>query len=362
LYQGATQNFVYADVEGHIGYYGAGRIPVRKSGDGSVPYDGTTDAGEWTGYIPFDKLPHVYDPPEGFIVTANQRVAGGSYPFHLTHEWSAPYRARRIYNLLQAKPKLKPDDFRDIQADTYSIPAHTFAREVVKLAGVQTNATTAPGDEKWRETLKLLGEWDGRTDSESRGALMAVLMRDRFRQRIVAAALGAERAREYRWSNANSFIDRIITERPNEWLPKEFKDYMQLVRACESEAREMITKKLGADETLWTWGRYQPVRLTHFLASIPLIGQQFVIPEFPQQGSLSSVNVGMFVSMRFIATPDNWDESRQGIAVGQSGDPSSPHFKDQLQDWRAATPRAFPFTKAAVEKAAKPTLVLMPAK
>src|SRR3984893_5300919 len=86
-YGGPTQNFVYADVEGHIGYYGAGRIPIRKSGDGSVPYDGSTDAGEWIGWIPFDKLPHSFDPPSGIIVTANQRIGGNDYPYFLTHLW-----------------------------------------------------------------------------------------------------------------------------------------------------------------------------------------------------------------------------------------------------------------------------------
>ncbi len=360
-YDGPTQNFVYADKEGHIGYYGAGRIPVRKSGDGSVPYDGSTDAGEWKSFIPFAELPHVYDPPEGFIVTANQRIAGRSYPYHLTHEWSAPYRARRIYDLLQAKPKLKPNDMREIQADTYSIPAMTFVREVLKLAGEQ-NATPATGDEKWRETLRLFGSWDGRTDSDSRGALLAVLMRDRFRQRIVAAALGPERAKEYRWSNVNSLIDKLITGRPQSWLPGEFKSYMELLRACERDARGLIEQKLGADEAKWIWGSYQPVRLSHPLAGVPLIGQQFAIAPFPQRGSPSSVNVGASVSMRLIALPNNWDESMQGIVLGESGDPSSKHFKDQLEDWRAATPRVFPFTKDAVEKAARETMTLAPAK
>jgi len=352
-YGGATQNFIYADRDGHIGYYGAGRIPLRKSGDGSVPYDGSTDAGEWTGYIPFEQLPHVYDPPEGYIVTANQRIAGRSYPYFLTHEWAAPYRARRITELLRAKPKLTPDDFQAIQGDTYSIPAMTFARAVVRSRQEETDA-------KWVETLKLLGEWDGKTDADSRGAIMAVLMRDRFRQRIVAAALGEERAKDYRWSNVNSFIDRIINEQPREWLPKEFGSYPLLFMACERDAREMLTKKLGADESKWTWGNYQQITFAHPLARAPLIGLQFAVAPFPQQGSISSVNVGAAVSMRFIATPDDWDMSRHGIALGESGDPTSKHYTDQLADWRAASPRAFPFTKAAVEKAATVSLLLVP--
>src|SRR5207237_189269 len=127
-HSGPTQNFVYVDVDGHIGYYGAGRIPIRKSGDGSVPYDGSTDDGEWAGYIPFDKLPHVYDPPDGIIVTANQRVVGQDYPYFLSHAWAQPYRARRIFTLLSEKPKLTTDDFRRIQADVYSIATTNFAR------------------------------------------------------------------------------------------------------------------------------------------------------------------------------------------------------------------------------------------
>src|SRR5262249_6624491 len=110
-YAGPTQNFVYADLDGHIGYYGAGAIPIRKSGDGSVPYDGSTDDGEWTGWIPFDKLPHVYDPPAGIIVTANQRVVGTDYPYFLSHSWAQPFRARRIFDLLSEKPKLTIDDY-----------------------------------------------------------------------------------------------------------------------------------------------------------------------------------------------------------------------------------------------------------
>src|SRR5882672_7985774 len=127
-----TQNIVYADVDGHIGYYAAGVIPIRKSGDGSVPYDGATDAGEWTGWIPFDKLPHLYDPPSGIVVTANQRIVGTDYPYFLTHSWAQPYRARRILDLLQQKPKLTADDFRAIQGDVYAIAGVTFTRAVAK--------------------------------------------------------------------------------------------------------------------------------------------------------------------------------------------------------------------------------------
>jgi penicillin amidase len=89
-YGGPPQNFTYADTAGHIGYYCAGRIPVRKTGDGSVPYDGTTNDGEWLGYIPFADLPHAFDPPAAQVVSANQRLVNDAYPYHITHNWRVP--------------------------------------------------------------------------------------------------------------------------------------------------------------------------------------------------------------------------------------------------------------------------------
>ena len=92
-----TQNIVYADTAGHIGYHAAGIVPIRKSGDGESPYDGSTDAGDWVKYIPIKDLPTLYDPPSGIIVTANQRIVGTDYSYFLTHSWAQPYRARRIF-------------------------------------------------------------------------------------------------------------------------------------------------------------------------------------------------------------------------------------------------------------------------
>jgi penicillin G amidase len=362
-YAGPMQNMVYADVDGHIGYYAAGRVPIRKSGDGSTPYDGATDAGEWTGYIPFDQLPQLFDPPSGMIVTANQRIVGSSYPFFLTHNWAAPYRARRILELLTgAKRKLTAEDFQAIQGDTYSPAAFALARALVK-AGSEPGPT-AQADAKWPQTVKLLRDWDGRMDAASSAALYAVLIRSAFRRRIFEAALGAEPAARYSWSNSDTLIDRILSERPREWLPKEFNSYAELLYACYVEARGTIAKRLGTDESKWTWGNYRQVTFPHPLARAPLIGLQFTIPPFPQNGAgaYPSVNVGNSVSMRLIADPGDWDKTRQGIALGQSGNPASPHWKDQLDDWRAVTPRPFPFTAQAVAAATVKTLVLEPAK
>jgi len=357
-YRGPTQNFVYADVEGHIGYYGAGRIPIRKSGDGSVPYDGSTDDGEWIGFIPFEKLPHQVDPPSGMIVTANQRVVGEDYPYILTDEWISPYRARRIFNLLSEKPKLNAADFRRILGDTHAIAGEIFVRETIRTMKGQTM------DEHMRKSLAAFSSWDGRLEADSRVAPLVAQMRLAFRQRLFKAALGEELFKNFVWPNSDTFVDRVIQEQPREWLPAEFSSYAELLRASYADARKALTEKFGADESTWTWGAMSPARFTHPLASAPLIGLQFTIKPLPQGGTPfllgATVNVGASVSMRLIADPGSWDRTQLGIALGQSGNPTSPHWSDQHADWRAVTPRDFPFTEAAIAAATKETLILEP--
>jgi penicillin amidase len=138
-----------------------------------------------------------------------------------------------------------------------------------------------------------------------------------------------------------------------------------LLRACYADARAALTKNVGADESKWTWGEMVKVNFRHPLAGAPLIGLQFTVPAFPQDGSgglAATVNVGANVSMRLIADASDWDKTQHGITLGESGVPSNPHWNDQLADWRAVTPRVFPFSEAAVAKAAKETMVLAPAK
>ncbi len=360
VFTAPTQNIVYADVEGHIGYHAAGVVPVRKSGDGSVPYDGSTDAGDWVSYIPVSKLPQVYDPPTGIIVTANQRIAGTDYPYFLTHSWAQPYRARRIFDLLHEKPKLTAEDFRHIQGDVYSIAAALFAQQSVKILRPQLT----PADEKLHAAIDSFEKWDGRLNADSHVAPVVAQMRIAFRSRILTSALGDDLVKSYQWNNFDTTLDRIISEQPKDWLPKQFPSYADLVRACYDDAIKVLTRTLGSDETKWSWGEMVKARFPHPLAGAPLIGLQFTIQPFPQNGTGglagATVNVGSSVSMRLIADPSDWDKTQHGITLGESGLPSSPHWKDQLEDWRAVTPRVFPFSEAAVAKAAKETLVLEP--
>lgn len=356
-YNGPPQNFIYADIDGHIGYYCAGRIPVRKTGDGSLPYDGTTDDGEWIGVIPFEEMPHLFDPPSGAIVTANQRVVGRNYPHHLTHNWRVPYRARRIYELLADKRGLTADDFLRVQGDTYSYPDAIFASEVFGLA-----RPLASGSDTWQGLADALEGWDGISSSESKVMPLVTEMRKAFRRHVLESALGAERAALYEWRNEGSFLDGLITERPTDWLPEEFDSYESFILACYAEAREALTSRLGPEESEWTWGRLASVRFPHPLERLGAAGARFAVSPFPQHtgGSMPTVNAGERVSMRFVADLNDWSDTRLCVPLGESGDPSSVNRDDQLEEWRNLSPRAMPFNPEAISKAARSVLNMRP--
>src|SRR5262249_19712284 len=148
-----SQNFVYADVDGHIGYYAPGRIPVRASGDGTRPADGWTGEAEGSGGIPFDELPHLDDPPDHVIITANPRPAPAGYPPPLGVDWPEPYRAQRIVDLMRVKSKFTPDDFARMQADTVSL----HARALLPLLLARAHAEGTPD----QRAIDLLRAWNG---------------------------------------------------------------------------------------------------------------------------------------------------------------------------------------------------------
>jgi penicillin amidase len=263
--------------------------------------------------------------------------------------------------LLNEKPKLDANDFRRILGDVYSIAGALFAKQAAKNL-----KTVTPADEKLNKNIELLENWDGQVNVDSRAAVLASQMRIAFRSKILTAALGPDLVKNYQWSNFDTTLDRIIKEEPADWLPKEFKTYAELYRSCYDTAIAGFSKNLGDDETKWTWGGQVKARFPHPLAGAPLIGLQFTIPPFPQNGTGgligATVNVGQGVSMRLIADPSDWDKTQQGIATGVSGLPKNPHWSDQLEDWKAVTPRVFPFTPKAVAAATKETLVLEPVK
>jgi penicillin amidase len=277
-------------------------------------------------------------------VTANQRTVGLSYKYtQFARDVALPWRARRIFDRLNPKTGITFDDVRATQLDVFNIPLDNLAKNIVKL-----NAASP-------ETLAVLKGWDGKMVPDSTAALLTNEIR---------GCLANEIADDNKPVPVNIIRERIldwaVRDKSRLWLPKKYANYTDMLTSCDNKARQSLTSRLGADASKWVWGTVFKASFPHPLVVAPLIGGQFATPSIPIAGSGQTPDVGPYVSMRFIASPGNWDATSHVIPLGESGDPKSPHFKDQFELWLSDNPPPFSFSKAAVEKAATEVTVLSP--
>jgi penicillin amidase len=359
------QNVVYADADGHIGYQATGMVPIRASGDGAVPVPGSDNAHEWTGYIPYDKLPSVFDPPAGILATANGRITPDGYPYLIATEWGPPYRTQRIYRWLQAGKKFTPSDMLALQMDIYSEPDHFFADRFVYAVDHAKNASA-----RARQAADLMRSWDGRMEKDSAAPTIAANARYQLARLLLEPRLGPgnDNARnpagwqQYRWAMGTVWLENVVQRRPQKWLPPAYSDYDQLLTAAVEaavNAASVRDRKLGD----WTWGKQNQLVLQHpILGGIPVLNH-WTGRTVRQSGSsfcVKAVTRGAGPSERMTVDLADLDNSTLNIVLGQSGDPLSPHYMDQFDAWYEGRTFPLPFSEAAVQKAKAHELVLQP--
>jgi penicillin amidase len=350
----STQNVVYSDDQGHIAYHAAGRIPLRPAGLMGVPIQDS--AHEWQGYIPFDRLPNAFDPPSGFLATANSRVTTDKSPYPLSLEWADPYRTERIYKSLQGRDQLRPQDMLAIQTDVYSEVdqelAHRFSYAVDHTAGT---------NERLRKAADLMRSWDGRLSTDSAAASLVTRTREALRSLILQPKLG-EDARAYEWAESNFAEEEIVMHAAPDWLPSGYKDWDAVL--TEAVRRGMEQGKAPADVSRWAYGSWHVVDLEHPVAGLlPLIGRIAGTGPQPLSGdtiTIEEVARDFGPSQRFTMDWSNIDGSTEDIVLGESGNPLSPYFRDQWKDYYSGTTFALPFSPAAVAAQTRHSLRLLP--
>ncbi|HEX6880454.1 MAG TPA: penicillin acylase family protein, partial [Terriglobales bacterium] len=257
-----SENFVYADMDGHIGYHGNGLIPIRASGDGLTPANGADDSHEWTGYIPFDKLPSVYDPPSGIIATANSRVSPDGYPYVLSTEWVPPYRTERIYSVLRRDKKFSPPDMLALQVDVYSAYDRFLSQRFVYAV----DHASKPSN-KVRAAADIMRKWDGRLTIDSAGAAIVRTARSKLEAILLKSKLGDD-TKLYRWQMSEVWLENVVAQQPPRWLPKEFPNYNELFTKAVDEA----VAEGPHDLATWHYGNTYPIEIRHDLfGHIPVI-------------------------------------------------------------------------------------------
>ncbi|MBA3552519.1 MAG: penicillin acylase family protein [Actinobacteria bacterium] len=363
------QNAVYADVEGNIGYQCTGLHPIRRAGDGSVPAPGWTDAFEWEGYVPFDELPWSYNPDEGFLVSANNKPYDDTYPWDLGRDFLPPHRARRITELLTATPLHDPESFARIQMDTVSLPARQVVPWLLEIR---------PADERQRRALALLEGWAFDVAPGSAAAAVFEVWSRRIAEAILRPRLGEELydhayARR-QWTNTFQYqvLPHLLAYPTATWFGEEGRAGRDAVlREALDAALDELTAAFGPDIAAWSWGGLHSVRFAGPLAVIPDLAELFTGGVAPMGGDEQTVLQGLFepgVSYEAVVVP-SWrqivdladlDRSVGTNTVGQSGNPASPHFKDQFELWSTGRLHPLPFTRGAVMEAAESVVRLLP--
>ena len=373
------QNVVYADVDGNIGYHTTGKVPIRAAGDGSLPVSGADDAHEWISYIPFDKLPSIYNPPSGIIATANGRITPDKYPYSISMEWEAPWRTERIYHVLESGRKFSASDMlelqNDIQSEAVQFAAERFVYAVDHAAKPSARA---------RQAADLMRNWDGRMLASSAAPTIAENAIRQLRRLLLEPKLGAapveQRAdadselyketekpvvdwKTYSWLQRSVWLENILLHHPKRWLPEKYSNYDELLTAAVQAAVDdpQAPKDLGS----WRWGTFNAINIEHpILGKIPVIKYWATTGRQEQSGSgytVKAVTAAHGPSERFTANLADLDQSTLNTVTGQGGNFLSPYYMDQWKAWYAGTTFTLPFSAKAVEAAKTHRLVLEPA-
>jgi len=339
-------NLVWADRHGSIGYKLIGSLPLRKGGCPDLPKPGWDGEYEWEGTVPYDELPEVNDPEGGFLVTANNRIVGDSYPHHITSDWLDGFRARRIEQLLRASDEHDVEGFEAMQSDNLSIPGLETARRLGRLT---------PKGQREISALERLRSWDGRLDPDSIAGTIYQAFLLRLAREVARAAIGDRDLCE-RWLDRadNGFTPHVTS--PWRWhshlmdLWEEGDEALigrpwdDLVLEAFSGALDDLGDRFGPDPEGWRWGHVHEMEFPHPLGEANPLLRRLLNRSLRAGGAQETVSQIAYdpnnpytavwaPSWRMVADPTAPDRSRWQMFTGQSGHPASPHYDDLQDDW-----------------------------
>jgi penicillin amidase len=367
------QNVVYADVDGNIGYQATGKIPIRAAGDGSLPENGSDNAHEWIGYIPFDKLPSIFNLPTGIIATANSRITPDGFRYSLSTEWEAPWRSARIYRVLESGKKFSAADMLALETDIYSELDRFFGERLVYAVDHAKNPSI-----RAKAAAEILRQWDGRMIENSPAPTIAVEARQELTRLLLEPKLGAAPKdpqelettlswKSYRWMMTSVWLENVVQHQPKRWLPGTYANYDDLLTAAVEAAIDSNPahgSDAPPDLNSWKWGNFHPVEIQHpVYGRIPVLRRWTGPGLQPQSGSeytVKAVSRSHGPSERMTVDLANLDQSTLNLVTGEAGNLFSPYYLDQWNAWYEGFTFAWPFSGPAVDKARAHELVLEP--
>ncbi|WP_172632220.1 penicillin acylase family protein [Dictyobacter arantiisoli] len=368
MWTSPVQNFIYADIDGHIGYRLGGTIPIRKLGDGRLPVPGWTGEYEWTGSIPPAELPAMLDPQGDIIVTANNRIVNEKFPQPLYAEWDPGYRAARIDEMLRQSSQHTITSFAKMHADQRSLPG-------LQLASIASTLPT-PTDLA-RQARDVLSKWDGELSSKSIGGTVYAYFCDNLMDsayREIAEPLnvvirpGGRPGMGYLQRALPDMLTRLNT-RDDAWLPAG-RTWDSIILEAWNATLQELQNDYGSDIRRWHYGRKHTITFRHTLGVLPLLKSVFNRGPFATGGDVNTVCMGyvprrfvrapLFVgpSYRQICDPCQWDRSISIHPGGQSGQPGSRHYADLIPLWLRGEYHPMLWSRDQVNKSVKSRLTI----
>lgn len=364
-----SQNFVFEDVDGNIGYQMPGRIPIRAKGFGLVPVPGWNGEYEWTGYIPFDELPFVYNPPTHYIATANHAVVPTMYKYFITSDWSAPFRAIRINDMLNSKDKFSVSDIATIQGDVTSIPMQELQKSLVGLSIEKQKVLQT-------RAMEIIKGWDGRLSAESAGGAILEQTYRRVGQNVFGNKMSKDTFNAYfdMGGVARMTLLKLLDQPDSDWWDepstpqKETRDDV-LRKSFEQAADDL--GQFGSDPGQWSWGRLhtatfahpvgsvQPLNLIFNVGPLAVPGDGFTVfnTGFKETADFSERTVSSF---RLILDAGDWNRSLQIHTTGESGQALNKHYSDMTTLWRDVKYVPMFWDRSKLETNAEAVLTLTP--
>ncbi|MEM8535552.1 MAG: penicillin acylase family protein, partial [Chloroflexota bacterium] len=342
-YHAPMQNFVYADVEGNIGYYAPGALPIRSNGEGKAPVPGWTDEYTWEGYVPFDELPQAFNPPQGFIVSANNKVIGDDYPYLISTDWASPHRAARITELIESKPQLSTFDMRAMHADVRSLQAIEMLPYMVE---------TLSDDPQQQAAIEMLEGWDGFMNGDSAAAAIYQAWYQQLTEQIFADELGEELWEDYR--SDHSFMAmtlmNIFEGDDQTWCDdvqtSQTEDCGTMLQQALEAGLDTMAQVQGTERMEnWRWDEVHHAKFPHspfddvtmlqpmFSRSIPNGGDGFTVNVAPPD-SEDLYHQHHIPSYRHIVDLSNLNASLFMHSSGQSGHVFSTNYDNLIERWQ----------------------------
>jgi penicillin amidase len=331
-YKSPSENMVYADTAGNIGWIASGAAPVRTTGTGLLPVPGDTGQFEWTGFLPVTDLPQSYNPAKHFLATANNKILPKDYPKLLSFEWSPPYRAERAVQMLsEPNKKFTISDFERMQYDVVCLPAKRMQAIVHKSR-----------PERHADVVDEFLKWDARLTADSRPGLVYELWQ--------SALITAIYPRDWPGGVNLDVVFKTLEARPN---PRVISDALDRALAA-------IEHGLPHRED-WRWSAAHSLVMHHALDA-----RNMNMSRVARPGDSNTVNAAggtsgeSGASYRQILDVADWDRSVVTNTPGESGDPQSKHYRDLLEDWVAGRYHPLPYSRKAVEAAVDERIILEP--